>query len=94
MQYLHLSDSLSLSLILPTLTNMQFSTTRFNSTCADVYADAINGTCAILFHDSNKVYHYNNVSRRAILNLVMNPNMSTGFWLNANVLNNPRVVAV
>ena len=68
-----------------------FTTTRFNSTCADVYVDALRGTATVMFNNSNKVYRYFNVSRRAILNLVANPNMSTGFWLNANVLNNPRV---
>ena len=29
-------------------------------------------------------YEYTNVSRRAILNLLMNPNMSLGFWVNQN----------
>ena len=29
-------------------------------------------------------YEYTNVSRRAILNLMCNPNMSLGFWVNAN----------
>jgi hypothetical protein len=29
-------------------------------------------------------YEYTNVSRRAILNLMTNPNMSLGFWVNAN----------
>ena len=34
---------------------------------------------------------YTNVSRRAILNLMANPNMSLGFWVNANC-NNERAV--
>ena len=29
-------------------------------------------------------YEYTNVSRRAIINLMANPNMSLGFWVNAN----------
>jgi hypothetical protein len=29
-------------------------------------------------------YEYTNVSRRAILKLMTNPNMSLGFWVNAN----------
>ena len=70
---------------------MQFSTTRFNSSCADIHADAISGSVTVLFNNSNKVYRYFNVSRRAIFNLCNNPNMSVGFWLNANVLNNERV---
>ena len=31
-------------------------------------------------------YEYTNVSRRAILNLLMNPNMSLGFWVNQNCI--------
>ena len=29
-------------------------------------------------------YEYTNVSRRAIANLMLNPNMSLGFWVNTN----------
>ena len=29
-------------------------------------------------------YEYTNVSRRAIMNLLINPNMSLGFWVNQN----------
>ena len=36
-------------------------------------------------------YRYTNVSRRAILNLEMNPNMSLGFWVNDNIINSARV---
>ena len=32
------------------------------------------------------IYEYTCVSRRAILNLLMNPNMSLGFWVNHNLL--------
>jgi hypothetical protein len=32
------------------------------------------------------IYEYTCVSRRAILNLLMNPNMSLGFWVNDNLL--------
>ena len=31
-------------------------------------------------------YEYTNVSRRAICNLLMNPNMSLGFWVNQNCI--------
>jgi len=33
---------------------------------------------------SGHAYEYTNVSRRAIANLLLNPNMSLGFWVNAN----------
>lgn len=35
-------------------------------------------------------YEYTNVSRRAICNLLMNPNMSLGFWVNQNCINPER----
>ena len=31
---------------------------------------------------SGKIYHYENVSRRAILNLMVNDYISRGFWVN------------
>ena len=71
---------------------LNLSTVRFNSTCADVYANVIDGSVTAMFKDSNTVYRYFNVSRRAILNLCNNPNMSVGFWLNSNVIDNKRVV--
>ena len=35
---------------------------------------------------SSGTYEYHGVSRRAILNLLANPNMSLGLWINENVL--------
>ena len=35
---------------------------------------------------SSGTYEYTGISRRAILNLILNPNMSLGFWINENVL--------
>lgn len=32
------------------------------------------------------MYEYKNVSRRAIANLMANPSMSLGFWVNRNLL--------
>ena len=43
-----------------------------------------------MFNDG-RTYLYKNVSRRAILNLNMQPNMSMGFWVNNNLIDNPRV---
>ena len=36
---------------------------------------------------SGHAYEYTNVSRRAICNLLMNRNMSLGFWVNQNCIN-------
>ena len=35
---------------------------------------------------SGHAYEYTNVSRRAIANLLLNPNMSLGFWVNQNCI--------
>ena len=68
-----------------------FTTFRDNSSAVEcMSADALRGKVAVKFSD-DKFYVYFNVSRRAILNLIANPNMSVGFWLNANVINNERV---
>lgn len=37
-------------------------------------------------------YCYTNVSRRAIMNLMLNNNMSLGFWINTNCVNSHRAV--
>ncbi len=69
------------------------TTFRDNSTAVDcMSADAVRGKVVAKFNDDS-IYIYYNVSRRAILNLIANPNMSVGFWLNANVINNERVVS-
>ena len=39
-------------------------------------------------------YEYTNVSRRAICNLLMNPNMSLGFWVNKNCINAKRTATL
>ena len=38
-------------------------------------------------------YEYTNVSRRAIANLLMNRNMSLGFWVNQNCINTERTMS-
>ena len=43
-------------------------------------------------YSNGYTYEYSNVSRRAILNLMANPNMSLGFWVNANCIAPKRVV--
>lgn len=46
-------------------------------------ADVLRGTVRVMYTNGS-VYDYTNVSRRAIANLMINPNMSLGFWVNAN----------
>ena len=45
----------------------------------------INGTVSVMYR-GGAVYRYTNVSRRAIANLMLNPNMSLGFWINENLV--------
>lgn len=62
-----------------------------NSTCADgVAVDLITGTASVLFANG-AVYNYTNVSRRAIANLLLNRNISLGFWINENLVDSKRV---
>ena len=57
-----------------------------NSSCADgISVDIIAGTASVLF-SNGAVYRYTNVSRRAIANLLINPNISLGFWINDNLV--------
>ena len=62
-----------------------------NSSCADgVAVDLLSGTASVLFANG-AVYDYTNVLRRAIVNLMLNPNISLGFWINANLVDSKRV---
>ena len=56
------------------------------SDCVEVmYVDPIRAIVQVAYAKGN-VYEYTHVSRRAIANLLMNPNMSLGFWVNENLL--------
>ncbi len=41
--------------------------------------------------NSTDIYIYENVSKRAIINLCLNPRMSYGFWVNNNCIKAARV---
>jgi len=55
-----------------------------------VKVDPIAGTVVTRFRSNGYEYKYSNVSRISIINLLMQPNMSLGFW----VYNNLSKVAV
>jgi len=52
-------------------------------------ANPLTGVVNVTFKGGNS-YKYSGVSRRAIINLLANPNMSLGFWVNANCVNTKR----
>ena len=58
-----------------------------------VCADILRGTVSVyLKNPTGPVrYAFKNVSRRAIANLMVQPNMSLGFWFNNNVVKPARV---
>jgi len=53
-----------------------------SSTCVDVIAvNPVNKVAVVRYHNGRE-YTYSNVSRRSILNLMLNPSVSLGFWAN------------
>ena len=73
---------------------MPFSKTVLNRTsdCArGITVDALSGTAAVFFNNG-RVYEYKNVSRRSIINFMLNECASLGFFVN-NILKDSRVVA-
>lgn len=46
--------------------------------------DPINGVVQVAY-SKGSIYEYTNVSRRAILTLILVPTISRGFWVNANL---------
>jgi hypothetical protein len=61
-------------------------TDRSSSAIRCLLVDPIRGTATVEFKNGY-AYEYTNVSRRAIANLLAQPNMSLGFWVNKNLLN-------
>tara|TARA_R100000482_G_scaffold101655_1_gene44829 strand:+ start:197 stop:511 length:315 start_codon:yes stop_codon:yes gene_type:complete len=56
------------------------------SDCVErMVVDPVRAIVQVAYAKGN-IYEYTHVSRRAILNLIMNPNMSLGFWVNENLL--------
>ena len=51
------------------------------------------GEATVYLKDGN-IYTYSNVSRRAIVNLSVNENLSLGFWFNTNCAQSDRAILV
>ena len=64
-------------------------TKRTSSAVEDLQVDALNKQAIVTFTNGN-TYAYGNVSTRAIVNLIFNPDVSLGFWVNNNLVKSER----
>ena len=62
-----------------------FSIIRTSSAIASVTCLLLSSTVYVTFKNG-RTYAYTNVSKRAIMNLYFNRNMSLGFWVNDNCI--------
>ena len=63
---------------------------RTSSFVESIDIDLINKMCTVVMKNGG-IYDYHGVSRRSMLNLLFNKNMSLGFWVNNNCLDNNKV---
>ena len=62
---------------------------RSSSAIKDLKVDALNSKALCTF-TNGRCYEYDNVSKRAIINVLFNPDVSLGFWVNNNLVNTQR----
>ena len=72
---------------------MRTITHRSSGCVKRMFVSLKEATALVTFKDGSK-YYYSNVSRRAILNLLAQPNMSLGFWVNNNCVNAKRTTTL
>jgi len=70
---------------------MFFNNFRSSNAIDNISVSPILGV-VLVEYSNGYAYEYTNVSRRAILNLMTQPNISLGFWVNANCIEPKRVV--
>ena len=56
-------------------------TPRTSTAVEAIQVDPLRGTVVLRFLENGYEYKYSNVSRAKIVNLMLNPNMSFGFWV-------------
>ena len=66
---------------------------RSSNAIKSLEVDALNSKALCTF-TNGKVYEYENVSKRAIINVLFNPDVSLGFWVNNNLVNTERTQLV
>ena len=62
---------------------------RSSNAIKSLEVDALNSKALCTFING-KTYEYENVSKRAIINVLFNPDVSLGFWVNNNLVNSQR----
>ena len=62
---------------------------RSSSAIKNLQVDALNSKALCTF-TNGRCYEYDNVSKRAIINVLFNPDVSLGFWVNNNLVNTER----
>ncbi len=67
--------------------------TRSSSFIDKIETSLRKGEATVYLKDGN-IYTYSNVSRRAIINLSVNENLSLGFWFNTNCAKSDRAILV
>ena len=65
-------------------------TNRTSTAIESLQVDALNKQAIVTFSGGD-TYAYGNVSTRAIVNVLFNPDVSLGFWVNNNLLKSDRV---
>ena len=64
-------------------------TNRTSTAIEDLQVDALSKQAIVTFSGGD-TYAYGNVSTRAILNVLFNPDVSLGFWVNNNLIKSER----
>ena len=73
-----------------TMINMFVNVTNRTSTAIEsLQVDALNKQAIVTFSGGD-TYAYGNVSTRAIINVLFNPDVSLGFWVNNNLIKSER----
>tara|TARA_R100000152_G_C6756793_1_gene180578 strand:+ start:140 stop:475 length:336 start_codon:yes stop_codon:yes gene_type:complete len=62
---------------------------RTSTAIDSLQVDGLKSQAIVTFKNGNS-YAYGNVSKRAILNVMFNPDVSLGFWVNNNLVQSDR----
>ena len=68
-------------------------TNRTSNAISSLQVDGLNSQAIVTFKNGN-TYVYGNVSKRAILNVMFNPDVSLGFWVNNNLVKSDRATVL